>query len=187
MRAIIFCTIFLLSLSGCIRTSDGGTVPRRYAYPRIADLDSATTQYRTAGLTLNLNAQAIAETDRDGWITAAYPSLGATLYLSATRPGNTEEMQRAIANRRQRISLNLGGVRTRTDRFATSAGLDCEMAVSYDGTATPVQFIACNDGKLVSGAFVLSGSTMPADSLRPIIDAIEKEAFAIVNSITPCR
>ncbi|MCM1067838.1 MAG: hypothetical protein NC418_09735 [Muribaculaceae bacterium] len=181
--ATIILAAALLAAACDSRPEGERSVPRRYAYPRTAELDTAVCLYGSGGLTLSMSRSAQVTSERTGWLTAAYPTLGATLYLSSTRPGSADALAAAVANRRQRISLNLGGATARTDALRTDAGFDCELVVCSDGVSTPVQFIATDGTLLVSGAFVLSGRTAPADSLRPIADSLEREAFSIVNSL----
>ena len=181
LAIICIATAFLLSCGG----SDSSTaVPRRYAYPRTAVLDTARALYTPApGLSLSLSATAQPDSTRPGWLTARYAPLGATLYLSATAL-DAGERDRAIANRHQRIALNLGGATARTDTYSTDAGFSCEAVVAYDGTVTPVQFIALDDKMLINGAFALDNRIAEPDSLRPVIEALEQEAFEITRSLT---
>lgn len=178
------CTValtVLLLVSSCRDGGSGdGAVPRRYAYPRVEMPDSATRTYGIGPVAAHISAVAKVSRDNDRWLTAAYPSLGATLYLSAMQ---TPDLPEAVANRRQRISLNLGGAVARTEHYTSADGFDIEKVVCADGVATPVQFIATRADVLVSGSFVISGAVLPADSLRPVVDILEKEADAIVNSL----
>lgn len=178
------CTValtVLLLASSCRDAGRGdGAVPRRYAYPRVEMPDSAARTYGIGSLAAHISASAKVSRDNDRWLTADYPSLGATLYLSAMQ---TTALPEAVANRRQRISLNLGGAVARTERYTSAEGFDIEKVVCADGVATPVQFIATRDDVLVSGSFVISGAVLPADSIRPVVDILEKEADAIVNSL----
>lgn len=182
--AFIIPLSLLLSFSYCHRDGSEAAVPRRYAYPRVEPLDTATVACALGGVEARISASARCEegaTERPGWLTAAYPGLGATLYLSAAR---TPDTGAALANRRQRISLNLGGTPARTDRFDTAAGYAVELVTCPDGgVTTPVQFVAVGEGTVVSGAFVLHGTLAPADSLRPVVDALAAEAFRIAASL----
>lgn len=181
--AILLFAAALLA-TACGDSHSGDAVPRRQAYQRIAALDTATTDYALGkNIRLALSSSADTTGNREGWLTARYAPIGATLYLSATDEPDEEALRRAVANRRQRISLNLGGAVARTDNYATASGFDCEAVVCFDGCATPVQFIATRGNELVSGAFVLSGKASPADSVRPVIEELEKECFALTHSL----
>ncbi len=183
-------TIFAIVLAAfllhsCGNSADEGrAVPRRYAYARIEPYDTVRTEHSAGPVQLSINKGAdVSHPDgKPEWLDASFGRYGATLHLSTIM---TEDIDVALANRRERISLNLGGAKARSDVFDNGLGMRCEIVVSRDPSATPVQFVAYGDGVLVSGAFVIAGSTEPADSLRPICTELEKEAFAIVNSIHP--
>lgn len=166
------------------RSGSATAVPKRYAYPRIEAYDTVRAVEMVGPVRLSVNEGAAVSHPEGNvaWLNAHYGRYGATLYLSATRlsPGDLEEV---LANRRERISLNLGGAKARHDSFDNGKGMECELVVSLDPTATPVQFVAYGHDVLVNGAFVLQGKTEPADSLRPICEELENEAFEIVSSI----
>lgn len=180
----IYC-IAVASLLSCGGPDGSSAVPRRYAYPRTAVLDTARALYTPApGLSLTLSSTAQPDSTRTGWLTARYSPLGATLYLSATPVGGAGERERVLANRHQRIALNLGGATARTDSYSTDAGFSCEAVVAYDGTVTPVQFIAIDGKMLINGAFALDNRIAAPDSLRPVIAELEREAFEITRSLS---
>lgn len=175
--------LLCLGVASCRDRSEGAPVPRRYAYPRVEVPDTAAVTYRIGGVEARLSAVAEVASERPEWLTAAYAPLGATLYLATAPAPDEDAVAEALANRRRRVSLNLGGAQARTDRFTTPEGFDVELIVCREAVTTPVQFIATGRGKVVSGAFVLYGSTEPADSLRPIVDILERETFAIARSL----
>ncbi len=179
---LIAAAVALAVLAGCKhRPAD---IPKRYAYPRVTAPDSARMAHTVDGLTLELSADAEVSRPAEQWLDASYPALGATLHLAARRTTDQENLLQELANRRQRISLNLGSATARADRFTTAQGFDCELVVSAEGVSTPVQFIACDpDGRLLTGAVALSGATAPADSLQPIVKALEQEVFSMLNSL----
>ena len=79
--------------------------------------------------------------------------------------------------------LNLGGASASVRSFTSPSGYRCEIVTTAEGPATPVQFIAVGDGQMLSGVFVLSGKTSPADSIRPIVYELEREATSILSRI----
>lgn len=168
MKSSVIAFVLLLCAAAC---SDSKTrpMPRRTAYPRTAVLSDSTYRTKAGHINLELNAMAKATSPRPDWLNAEYRPLGATLHLSAT--DNADEA--SIANRRERISLNLGGATARATEFTTLSGFQCEIVTTAEGPATPVQFIALRGKTLVSGAFVIYGKTTPADSIRPVIEELE--------------
>ncbi len=177
--------VLVSAAASCGGGHDSATpLPRRHAFPRIESLDTTRQHLSAASLPLTLSASAISEAPRPDWITASYPTLGATLHLSVSRFADDRTLAEAIANRRQRMALNAGGGTPRTDSFATPEGWMCERVTTPERVATPVQFIAAGPGHtLVSGAFALGGSLAPADSLRPIVEELDNEAFRILTAL----
>ena len=154
-------------------------MPKRTAYPRTAVLPDSSVAVSAGPFSININVSATVSRPRPDWIDAEYRSLGATLHISATdHPHKADE-----TNRRERISLNLGGASASVRSFTSPSGYRCEIVTTAEGPATPVQFIAVVDGQMLSGVFVLSGKTSPADSIRPIVYELEREATSILSSI----
>ncbi|MDE6197384.1 MAG: hypothetical protein K2F91_05910 [Muribaculaceae bacterium] len=185
-RAILAGVAAMMIVAACGRHSDDAT-PRRYAYPRVETPAASRMEVSAGGIRTDVSTSATVTHPGENWLDAAYPAYGATLHLSSVTLPDSNSLAEALANRRQRISLNTGGRRTRTDSFTNDAGFCCEMITADDGaTATPVQFIATDSRhNLVSGAIVLHGSTEPADSIRPVTEILKDEAFRILNSIAP--
>lgn len=180
MRCILYIIPLITLVCICCSCGgdDGRAMPRRYAYPRVEVLDSVRTHYKIGGADVALSREASVSRPTAEWATVTYERLGATLYLSVTEPA---DMASALANRRQRISLNIGSATATTHRLHTDGGFDVEIVTVPTGAATPVQFLATDGRRLVSGAFTLAGRTEPADSLRPIVGELEKEAFRMFN------
>ena len=182
--ATLLSAAILIAASCTGRHDSESSVPRRHAFPRVELLDTARQHVVANGITLSLSSSAYAESPRLDWITARYPSLGATLHLSVSHFDDESALAEAISNRRQRMALNTGGSTPRTDSFSTTEGWICERVTAPERVATPVQFIATGPGNtLVSGAFALPGNLTPADSLRPIVEELDNEAFRILTML----
>ena len=177
MKAAVIALAVLL-LSSC-SGGDSHPVPKRTAYPRTAVLPDSSVAVSTGPFSININVSATVSRPRPDWIDAEYRSLGATLHISATDHSDKADE----TNRRERISLNLGGASASVRSFTSPSGYRCEIVTTAEGPATPVQFIAVGDGQMLSGVFVLSGKTSPADSIRPIVYELEREATSILSSI----
>lgn len=177
--------LFIFLLASC---SGGGTgdsaVPRRTAFPRVPVLSDSTVALYIENLSFDISSDAVVSRPSDAWLDAFYPLLGATMHLSVNRPATPEAFEEAYDNRMQRISLNLGEASAEVSRFVSIGGFDCEMVVASDGVATPVQFIASGpEGLFVSGSFVMGGSVEPADSIRPVIEALQTQALLLLNTL----
>lgn len=179
---LVFLVFLLVSCSG--GGGEDAAVPRRTAFPRVPALSDSTVEFSVENLSFGLSADAVVSRPSGAWLDAFYPSLGATMHLSVNRTATPEAFEEAYDNRMQRISLNLGEASAEVSRFVGIGGFDCEMVVASDGVATPVQFIASGpEGVFVSGSFVMGGSVEPADSIRPVVDALQKQAFLLLNTL----
>lgn len=181
MRLIAMALTLAALLCGCSGGGERRPTPKRYAYPRPAALADSVATVAAGGVSFGISSSAVATYPREGWLDAVYPAYGATLHLSAIV---TADPAKEIANRRERIGLNLGGAIATTRQFVNPAGFVCEMTGSAEGPATPVQFFAVGPaGHFVSGTFVVGGNTSPSDSIRPIVDILSAEAERILNSL----
>lgn len=175
---VVFSLLLFCSCGG--KDQSGTPTPRRYAYPRIADIDTARRTVELGPVTLRVNAAATATVTRPGWLDLSYPQLGAKVYLSATR---SDDVAAAMANRRQRIALNLGDAKAMVSEFV-AGDYTCTVVESVDAGTTPVQFYAVSPaGVMVSGAATLSGNTVPADSIQPIVSLLAADAVEMLKSI----
>lgn len=173
-----------LFLVSCANNADSEAVPRRYAYPRVEAIDTLTQTRKVEGIDITLSRSAQLSTQRPDWLTAHYPSLGATLHLTVMRFKTPAGLDDALANRRQRISLNLGGATAITKNYENGHGFAIEEVTAPEGVTTPVQFIAADaSNTLVSGVFTIDGGIAPVDSLRPVVEQIEAEAGRIIESL----
>jgi len=163
-------------------------VPRPVAYHRITIPDPA---YRIAkagpgSIQLNASVTDTIVTAGNSWVTAHYPGLDASIYITVTEisPDTADE---SIDNRIERMSLNTGGHPTEVISFTTPAGLDARMTVTRAGSPTPVQFMATDHREiLVSGAGTAGLSvTAPADSLSPITGMLERDITHLLKTLTP--
>lgn len=166
------------------RESDRPTaVPRPYAYPRFIPYPDSSVSVLVGAIRLDVNAAATAIIDDKGHADIQYPLYGGTIMLSVNENSDDSGLASALANRRERIALNLGGHIARTDRFTNSEGYECELVVSPETALTPVQFVAVGpDRTMISGAAVLSAPGS-ADSIAPVVEALEHDVFTLLKSI----
>lgn len=176
----------LAALLLCACNFSGGkdnAVPRPHAYPRVEAYDSTRRGVALRDISITVPAQSITDSISERSLTLSYPLYGARLYLSTVSTHSAEELKQHLANRRQRISLNLSGRQMQESTFKHES-LDCSVIRSLESTTIPVQLLATDGhGTLLSAAFVLNGATEPLDSVRPIVDLLEKEGIAILQSI----
>jgi len=169
--------------AGCSR-SDDSAVPRRTAYPRIELYADSTVKADIGGLSFDINAGADTAALREGWLDISYPRYNATIHVTVRRLDIPDGLLKAIANREQRISLNLGDRTALASDFENTAGFTCRTVTSLDGGPTPVQFVAYrSDGYLVSGTAVIEGPAEPADSIAPVVRALVADAEILLKSL----
>lgn len=176
----------LAILAGCTGENGTAPVPRPRAYPRIELTGGGIRSVDIAGVNIAVDSAAEAAVGPDGALTVNYTSEGATLYLSVRRGLHGDALAAQLANRRQRMALNLGDATGRTDTFRDSAGYNCIISRALDARVpTPVQLMAWNDstGTLVWGAFVWHGSPTSTDSVAPVADALYSKAFTILKNL----
>lgn len=180
-RLPLLAAAMLLITASCTDTSNR-PMPRRTAFPRVNLYDTIYTAVRVGNVHLAVNAQATTTFPRQQWIDVAYPRYGATLHLSVVNI-STDEMSDAIDNRMQRIALNLGDATAEQFDFS-SENFSCRLIVAPEAGQTPVQLLATNNSTIISGTAVFSGNTTPIDSIRPIVDAIAKDALYLLQNLS---
>lgn len=184
MTRFMYCLFILLIVSCSNRAGDDTAVPRRTAFPRVPALSDSMIVQKVGNVCFELNADALARRPSDIWLDAVYTSLGATMHLSVNHLESVKALEDAYNNRLQRISLNLGDAPAEVSHVVNSHDFDCEMVVALEGVATPVQFIAAGPGgTFVSGSFVISGKFEPADSIRPVVDALQSQVLLLLNTL----
>lgn len=184
MRALcIFAVFAAASLAGC--GGDDALRPKRTAYPRIAvEADTAGRVEDLAGVGLTVNRAAAFRRDslKPGWADIEYPApLGATIHLSVVRPQSPAE---AVANRRQRMALNLGDASATAEEFHAGEWACMLVRTAQAGVATPVQLLATSaDGRVLSGAAVLETPGNNADSIRPLVQLLEDDVRTLLENL----
>lgn len=191
MRHLLYIAALLaVSISsGCRRGGSDSTVPRPIAYPRIQVPDSAYNPVDVSGVTLMVNKSAdvnVSSNGKGAWIDVAYGGFATPrLYLTLTEctPGETEGV---MANRHERMDLNIGGQRCELTELTTPNGWQCELAVARGAMVTPVQILAGDRTRVLSGALTLSlpDSLLPDPlAVAPIVDAIARDMLVMLKGL----
>ena len=125
-----------------------------------------------------VNTAAVINRPAPGQLDISYPAYRATVYLTARRLP-PERLESELDNRRERISLNLGGVAAYTEHITSDNGqFECALVTARDAATTPVQFLATDgEGCLISGAAYLGDLTpgTSADSIAPVVAALQRD------------
>lgn len=168
--------------AGCTRQP--APVPRRTAYPRVAEIGTAMRLADSLPVHFEVNAEATLSRPRKDWLDVTYPMYGATVHITFTEVRG-ETLDKTKANRMERVMLNTGGLPSERREWINAAGFDI-LTVHTDGCATPYQFIA-TDGQrhVVSGAvyFASPAATQATDSIAPMLRAIETDMERGLNSL----
>lgn len=187
MKPAGFLALLILILAGaCSPGAEQDTaLPRRYAYPRFEAYDSVSVPLELGALRTRVNARAEVRANGSGWADIRYPRYGATLHVTVSHNPSREAAATALANRHERMALNLGDARGVATTYSTPVGFDCEEILAPDALVTPLQFIATDSrGHMLSGAAVFDNPEAPADSLAPILDELGLEVRRMLQSLS---
>lgn len=185
-RIIALC-ILAAAAAGCSQ-SDQRPVPRREAYPRIADYGTDYAVPPGLPLQFKANAKAVAsvESRADGsvWLSIAYPAYGAKAYCTFT-PVDDTSIAQVMANRADRMKQNFGSARPDIEEIDGAAGAISTLATSLAVPTTPVQFVGAAPGWVLSGAvfFEGAGPATSADSIAPMVQAIRADLAKALSDI----
>jgi len=174
-----------LLAAGCRRAPVA--VPRRTAYPRIAEHDTAMRRLGTdtlPGLDFAVNAAAVLASERPGWLDIRYPDYGATVHITLTR-ARGPQLAEVRANRLERLMLNIGDRPARRGEWVNEAGVDILETYSVPA-AIPYQFLATDgEGYVLSGALYFADprAAAEADSIRPMAEAIAADIHRALISL----
>lgn len=192
MRRLV-CKAWLAALltivAACGGRGDGPVVPRPAAYPRVEIPDSAYRRVDVGGLTLMVNSVAdvrVTPVDGGAWVDISYPVFSSPrMYLTLTEcgPGGLDGV---MANRRERESLNLGGRRYELTELSTPGGWSCTMSVARGSMTTPVQILAHDDRRVLSGALMLSlPDSLASDPavIAPAVEAVGRDMIVLLKGL----
>lgn len=181
MKVPVPLIIIILVLAGCRR--EPVAVPRRPAYPRIQAPDTARIAADGLPAPFSVSASAVMVSPRPGWLDVTYPAYGAVANITFTR-GRGSELEEALANRLERMTLNAGGLPSERREWTNAAGFRI-LCLRTDRCATPWQFVAADSRMVVSGAlrFHDPEAVMATDSIGPILDAMAADLTVALDSL----
>lgn len=212
-------TLLIVGAAGCTRGNNSGgdtheepaaerpaPTPRRTAYPRINVPEASYFAIDSLPLVLEANVAANAEiskrTNENVWLDVTYPDLNAVIYITVSDAATPGQMAEIIANRSERIALNLSGNPTESCEFTTDDGSEAQLIIDRHGSSTPVHFLAAfpanneeydtgmrknntkpHHGVVLSGtAFVESNATAASDSIAPVIDLLVRDISHMLST-----
>ncbi len=179
----------LLSVGSCGGRGGDASVPRPVAWPRVEIPDSVYGSVDAGGVSLLINESAdvnVSPAEGGTWIDVSYPVFGSPrMYLTLTECG-PEGLEAVMANRRERESLNLGGQRYELTELSTPGGWSCSMSVARGSMTTPVQILAHDGRRVLSGALTLSlPDSLASDPavIAPVVDAVERDMLVLLKGL----
>lgn len=187
-RLLPLLTVLLLTIvaSACgDAAAPSDATPRRRGYPRLPEYDSIYAAAPRAPLHLELNAAAcVADSNAGRWLTVSYPRHSSYIYITVST-ASTDELKDILANRRERIGLNLGGMAGETTHIASADGSFEAALVEAPGAGTPLQFVATDGaGYVVSGAARIDvAADAPYDSISPIVATLRRDIVHMLSHL----
>lgn len=185
-RAAAIASLALLVASCGGNDGRHNAVPLPRAYPRITVADSVFSPVPGAAMPFEASTAATVQADSAGrWLTLRYPAYDAEVYVTLSQAPDQDRMGAMLANRRERMSLNLNGAPASTTHITSLDGSFEAVLLEAPGTETPLQFLA-TDGhlRMVSGVARLSAaSTAPYDSVRPVVAALRRDIIHALKTL----
>lgn len=188
---LLLLTIIAGGVSGCKGDNSDVAIPRRHAYPRIElpqeSYTNVNSGYKDVEIAVNDVATYVCRDADDGdtrFLDVDYPQFNSTIFYTIT-PVEQSNIENVIANRLERIRLNLGDCDAELLEFNSEEGFENKVLVSRGEISTPVQFIS-TDGKdvVVSGvAFVKEASAATADSIAPIVEMLRRDIIQALKKL----
>lgn len=178
-RLLILATLTALTCA-CARQQSDNAIPRPTAYPRVRLYDTVYVAPPDLPAGFQVNAAAVTSTPSDHpaadrspiWLDITYPAYKATLHCTFT-PVDAASHADVIANRTQRMSLNLGDNRAeQTDLISASGAYRTSILTTAGRTLTPVQFLSEGQEWIISGALQMHIPNATPDSILPIVRAV---------------
>lgn len=162
---------------------DNSAVPRRTAFPRIADIGTAMTAVDSLPVRFEVNAATVVTRPRPMWLDVAYPAYGATMHVSFT-PVDASTAAQVRDNRLERMMLNAGEHVSLQSESMNPDGFHV-LVLESEGAVTPLQFLASDDRTVVSGAvyFADPAAVTATDSIKPIVRAILGDIRASMSTL----
>lgn len=184
----IFSAMLLAAaMLGCSdRQPHNAAFPKPTAFPRVADPGTDYIAVDSLPVVLMANSSATVTRPRPQWLDIVYPGLGVTLHVSLT-PIIPAEIDRVIANRSERMALNVADVTSTGETHLDSPDFSSVIISSPETRSTPLQFLAHDGGRFViSGVAFFSDVTPDAsiDSLAPIVSYIERDLVHALSNLT---
>lgn len=160
-------------------------VPRPAAYPRVAAIAAAYHRPDSLPLNIEVNDAAVVSRPGERWLDVAYPTLRATVHITLT-PITAATVGPALANRSERMALNVAGAARVTEDTAGNGDFTATVITAPEARNTPVQFVATDGSEwVVSGAAFFGSLTpdAPLDSIAPSLAIVARDIDHLLNSL----
>lgn len=187
----VIATIWILAACGNGDDSrQSAAIPRPTAFPRLTIYDTVFVDSGLpAGFLINASAEAkdVTPSDRattadSRWIDIRYPAYGATLHCTFM-PVDAQTRDEAVANRTERISLNLGDNIAEQTELRSPEGVESIILVTKGASLTPVQFLSEGANWVINAALQFDNGHVDTDSVLPIIEAVRNDLIHAAGNL----
>ena len=197
MRRLRYSVVLIAAVMMLVACSGGGdtAVPRPHAFPRMSLYGTVYHTIEVSPLSFDVNAAAEIDIRRTA-CDIHYPRYNATIYVgvAAVKP-ESGSFADHLANRMERISLNLDGVSAHYNDIEMPSGSIACLVIADGLSATPIQGLYADtvSGIVVSAAAFMHDGTLaqrgPAaiDSLRPVTESLIADMARLLRSIRRVR
>ena len=179
LRQLAILAILAIIATAVAACSRPAATPRPRAYPRATVYPATYREVSAPPLTLTVNDSARVLPGENGGFDLVYPAYGVRVYCSLTPVSGRDEAVSVLENRTERMALNTNGA---AGQMTTMPGR--VLLVTPTAAMTPVQFLATDSATYVlSGAAVSANPSAPVDSLRPQVEALERDILTLLTNL----
>lgn len=184
--AVVALAAYMTACGGS--AGDAPATPRPVAYPRIEVPDTNYVNTDIGGITVTTNAMATivpgdAPSGDGTQFNISYGRFGVDIYCTVTPVTDAAVAGDVIANRTERMALNTGANTTEVIDIPVAGG-SARVTITPTGSPTPVQFIACRNGYILSGAAYLPAcATQRTDTLQPVVSFLRRDIIRLVSTL----
>lgn len=182
---LIFCVAILCS---CNRRQQAA-VPRPVGYPRVQLADTLFCKVESAAMLVDILAnrqtkQVVRKKQSaDIWVDLIYEIYNRAVLHITIQSLPSAELKSAIANRMQRIEMNVGASHTQITELDNGI-FEGIVVKAAEADVTPLQFLATdNKSLLVYGSFEMPSGSGDAEMVSPVVNAVENDMIKMVNSL----
>lgn len=182
---IIFCVAILCGCNGRQQTA----VPRPVAYPRVQLADTMFCKVESAAMLVDMLAnrqtkEVVCKKQSNAlWVDLIYEIYNRAVLHITIQSLPSAELKSAMANRMQRIEMNVGASHTQITELDNGI-FEGIVVKAAEADVTPLQFLATdNKSLLVYGSFEMPSGSDDTEMVSPVVNAVENDMIRMVNNL----